>query len=341
MKQHGRYVGPASAVALLLGAVLGCDFSGTKKPAAEWTKARKVAGREQKLSHISGLVVDDGFAYVTIGGTLADQQEGTSGLRRVALDSGAVTVLDDGANPPQSDYGGIAADERFVYWNAGGKIMRVPKVGGKPEAVASENVGVGVDLLVDGERVYWANHGYYSPNTPTAPSPIYTVAKQGGRPEIFADAQNVPNSLVADEGFVYWLTQEGVWKRAKSGGAQPQAVLRVSDKEGVDDLAQDADNLYFGFRGAGESRWSLRKISKQGGEPQTLVKTYSLKPVAVDDANVYFFDEDGLTSDLLCRVPKQGGDVTRIDGGYASGVIAQGKGDVYIASLDDIYGFTK
>jgi hypothetical protein len=342
MKQHGRYAGPASAVALLLGAVLGCNLSDTRKPAAEWTKARKVAGREQKLSHVSGLAVDDRFAYVTIGGTVADQQEGTSGLRKVALDTGAVTVLDDGANMPQSETGGIATDDKFIYWNAGGKIMRVARDGGKPEVVAPENVGVGVDLVVDGEKVYWANHSYYSPNSPTLPSPIYAVAKQGGEAKVFADAQNVPASLVADERFVYWLTQGGIMKQAKSGGQQqPQVVFRVSDKEGVGVLAQDADNLYFGFRPAGESRWSLRKISKQGGEPQTLVKTFSLKPVVVDDANVYFFDENGLTSDLLCRVSKQGGDVTKIDGGYASGVIAQGKTAVYVASLDDIYSFPK
>lgn len=95
------------------------------------------------------------------------------------------------------------------------------------------------------------------------------------------------------------------------------------------------------MRSAGESRWSLRKISKQGGEPQTLVKTYSLKPVAVDDESVYFFDEDGMTSDLLCKVPKRGGDVSKVDAGYASGVIAQSRTAVYVASLDDIYSFAK
>ena len=82
-------------------------------------------------------------------------------------------------------------------------------------------------------------------------------------------------------------------------------------------------------------------ISKQGGEPQTLVKTYSLKPVAVDETNIYFFDEDGLTSDVFCKVSKQGGEVAKLDTGYASGVIAQSKTLIYFASLDDIYSFTK
>ncbi|HST53495.1 MAG TPA: hypothetical protein VLJ61_15900, partial [Pyrinomonadaceae bacterium] len=267
--------------------------------------------------------------------------EGTSGLRKVALDSGAVTNLDGGENLPQSETGGIATDDKFIYWNAGGKIMRVPKDGGSPEVVAKDNVGIGVDMLVDGEKVYWANHSYYSPNSPSVPRPIYAVAKRGGVAEIFADAQNIPNSLVADEKYVYWLTQNSISKQAKSGGQPPQVVYKISDKEGVDQLAGDADSLYFGFRGAGESRWALRKISKQGGEPQTLVKTYSLKPVVIDDTSVYFFDEDGMTSDLLCKVSKQGGEVTRLDSGYASGVIAQSGTAVYVASLDDIYCFAK
>jgi hypothetical protein len=337
MNNHKRYLALVSAVALLLGAILGCGkLSG---PVAEWTKAKKIAGKEQRLSHISGLVVDDKFAYVTIGGTIADQNEGNSGLRKVALDSGAVTSLDDGKNMPQSDYGGMAIDEKYVYWNAGGKILRVSKNGGQPETVASENVGIGLDLAVDNEKVYWANHGYYSANSPTS-KPIYAVAKQGGKAEIFADAQNIPHSLVVDEQFVYWVTPSSILKQAKSGG-QPQVIYQASDREGVDELAQDTENLYFGFRGAGESRWALRKVSKQGGEPQTLVKTYSLKPVAVDETNVYFVDEESMMKDAFCKVPKNGGAVTRLDYGYASGVIAQSKTQVYLASLDSIHSFTK
>lgn len=339
MKNHRRYVAFVSAILLLLGAILGCSKFGNG-PVVEWTKARKIAGKEQRLSHISGLVVDDKFAYVTIGGTVADQNEGTSGLRKVALDSGAVTNLDNSNNMPQSDYGGIAIDEKYIYWNAGGNIFRISKEGGKPETVASEHVGIGVDIAVDNEKVYWANHGYYSANSPTKPSPIYAVSKQGGRAEIFVDQQNIPHSLVVDEKFVYWLTPTSILKQAKSGG-QPQLIYQATDNEGVDELAQDADNLYFGFRSAGNSRWALCKVSKQGGEPQTLVKTYSLKPIAVDETNVYFFDEETLMKDAFCKVSKNAGEVVRLDTGYSSGVITQSKTLVYFASLDDIYSFAK
>ena len=203
MKNQRRYLSLICAGALLVGAILGCSRS-AKRPAPEWTKARKIAGKEQRLSHISGLVVDDKYAYVTIGGTIVDQNAGMSGLRKVALDSGAVTNLDN--TLPQSDGGGIAMDEKFIYWNASGNIWRISKDGGKPQAIAAENVGIGADIAVDDEKVYWANHGYYSPNNPTGPSPVYAVSKQGGPAEIFADQQNIPHSLIVDEKFVYWVT---------------------------------------------------------------------------------------------------------------------------------------
>lgn len=70
------------------------------------------------------------------------------------------------------------------------------------------------------------------------------------------------------------------------------------------------------------------------------VRQYSLRPAVVDDTNVYFFDE-AYIYDALFKISKTGGEVTRIDGGYSSGVIAQTKADVFFAGLDDIYSFTK
>lgn len=337
MKKQSRYAGLLSAGLLLLGASLGCSKS-NQPP--DWTKAKRIAGKEQRLSHISGLVVDDKFAYVTMGGTVADQQAGTSGLRKIALDSGAVTSLDNGDNFPQSEHGGIAIDEKFIYWNGGGKILRISKDGGKPEIVAAENVGIGVDLVVDNEKVYWANLGYYSPDSPTKPSPVYAVPKQGGATQVFADQQNIPHALVIDEKFVYWVTPTSIVKQAKQGG-QLQVIYQATNQEGVDEMAQDTDNLYFGFRGAGESHWALRKISKQGGTPQTLAKTITLTQLAVDETHIYFFDEHSLYKDDLCKVAKNGGEVARLDTGYTSGSIVQSRALVYFATLDDIYSFPK
>ena len=284
---------PLTAISLLLLVLLGCRE--TLKQ-SDWTKANKIAGHEQKLSHISGLVVDDKFAYVTMGGTLADQQAGTSGVRKVALDSGEVSILDDGSkDTPQSDLGGMAIDEKFVYWNAGGKILRLSKDGGTPEPVVSEHVGIGLDIAIDSEKIYWANHGYYSASSPTKPSPIYMVSKKGGNAEVFADQQHIPHSLVVDSEFVYWVTPNSVLKQAKSRGL-PQVVFQATEKEGVDNLALDADNLYFAFRSAGSSRWALRKVPKEGGAVSTLDTGYSNGILIVSKGLIYFTAGDDIYS---------------------------------------------
>jgi hypothetical protein len=337
MKSMSRRYSSFAAVIAVVFTVLACTES---KPVADWTKSKRIAGHEQNLSHISCIAIDERFAYLVIGGTVADQNDGTNGLRKVALDTGAVSSLDDGARMPQSETGGLAIDEKFVYWNAGGNILRVSKDGGKPEVVAAENVGVGIDMAIDSDRVYWTNHGYYSPGAPMPPSPVYSVMKTGGKPSVFADQQNIPHNVAVDDKFVYWGTLTGIVKQPKSGG-QPQTVFQATEKENVDDLVQEGDDLYFGFRGDGESRWALRKVSKSGGEAKTLVKAFSLKQLVVDEANVYFFGEDSIAKDAICKVPKDGGDTVKLDTGYASGAIAQSKSLVYFASLDDIFSISK
>lgn len=337
MKINNSIVSAVCVGAILVVLALGC---GEIKSGPDWVKSRKIAGKEQKLSHISGMVIDDKFAYVIIGGTVADANEGTNGLRKVALDTGVVTSLDNGERSPQSESGGIAADEKYVYWKAGGSILRIAKDGGTAETVVSENVGIGIDIAIDNERVYWVNHGYYSAGEPASPKPIYSVLKSGGKAEIFADEQMIPHSLAVDEKFVYWHTRSSIIKQAKSGG-HAEAILQIGDKEGLDEISLDADNIYFGYRAHGDGRWSLRKISKSGGEPVTLVKQYALQPVAIDDANVYFFDEESMFKNALCKVPKNGGEVTRLDVGYSTGVIAQSKTLVYFVGGDDILSFGK
>lgn len=322
---------------VLIAATLGC---GGMKSEPDWTKSKRIAGKDKGLSHVSGLVVDEKFAYVVIGGTVADQNEGHSGLRRVNLETGEVASIDDGKNIPQSENGGIAQDDKFIYWNAAGKIWRAAKSGGSPEAIINENVGIGIDMAVDNEKVYWLNHGYYSSGQPSVPEPVFVARKTGGKVEIFADNQNIPHSLVLDEKFVYWHTSTGLMKQPKSGGT-PQAVYTPPDGAGLDELSQDAENLYFGFRAKGDSRWALMKVSKQGGEPTTLVKRFSLYPLAVDDKAVYFFDEGSLTNNSLCKVAKTGGEVAILDSGYTSGAIALGGANVYFASLDDIFSISK
>lgn len=318
-------------------AALGCSQSGK---APEWTKGKKIAGKEQGLSHISNIVVDEQFAYVIIGGTVADANAGTNGLRKIDLATGAVTVLDDGKRMPQSEHGGLVADEKYLYWSAGGSILRIAKQGGTAETVVSENVGIGIEMAVDNERVYWANHGYYSAGTPSVPKPVYSALKTGGKAEIFADEQMTPGSIATDDRFVYWRTASGINKKARSGG-DLQTLLATTGNENVSEIVASGEDLYFAYRAEGNSRFALKRVSKNGGEAVTIAKTMSAKPFVIDDTSIYFFDEASVFTDGLFKVAKGGGEASMLDSGYASGAIALGKTAVYLATLDDIVTIAK
>src|SRR5262245_2384398 len=108
---------------LLLSSILAC--SGAQQPVVEWSKCKKLAGKNEKLSHIEDMAIDEHCVYVAMGGTIADQQSHRSGIRKIQLETGAVSTLDDGQALPQSELGGLSIDEKFLYWNAGGEIFRI------------------------------------------------------------------------------------------------------------------------------------------------------------------------------------------------------------------------
>ena len=81
---------------------------------------------------------------------------------------------------------------------------------------------------------------------------------------------------------------------------------------------------------------------------KTIAGKYSTKQIAFDGDNVYFFDEDGLIGDVLCRTNINGGNIDKLDTGYSGGTIdkldtgysggtiAVGKAGVYFGALDDL-----
>lgn len=312
--------------------VLGCTAA---PPQAEWTAAQKVAGREQGLSHISGLAVDEKFLYVAMGGTQADQKAGQSGIRKIDLTSGQVSPLAD--TPPQSAEGGFEAHDRYLYYNTGGQLLRLDKGGGKPEPLTRENVGASIDLAV-GQRLYWCNHGSYQQSEANTTA-VYSCPKEGGPVTVFAPCKSSPHSLIVDSGRVYWLAGSTLYAQPQKDGAKPLELLQVSPEEGLDELAQDQDNLYFGKRGAGQSRWGLFKIPKSGGAPQLLSKTCSLKPFLPCPDGIFFFDQEGLTTDLLCKLSQ--GKVAILDRGYIGEDAVLGGNSVYFSSLDTVYAWPR
>lgn len=123
-------------------------------------------------------------------------------------------MLDDGKKYPQAEQGGIAQDDKYVYWNSGGEIARIAKDNGKREAVATEFVGIGLDMTLD-------NDGYIGQIMVTIHrerrsrlARLIRWQRPGGKAEIFADKQMAPGNIVVDDKFVYWTTPSSLMKQA-------------------------------------------------------------------------------------------------------------------------------
>ncbi len=324
---------------LLIFATLFSIFSGCKQapPAPSWTKSRKIVGKEY-LQHVEAFAVDGQFAFVVVGANLADQQEGKTGVRKVSLADGRVTVFEKGDYFPAEGRDAVAIDDKYFYWTSTGKLLRQLKAGGPIETIAADSVGIGIDLAMDKERLYWSNHGYEGPNMQTV-APIFSVSKNGGKTESFIERQYLPNNLIVDDQFLYWTSGNKILKKAKSAG-DVQTVFEVAEKDNISGLRQDEEALYFT---AGTSKHALYRLSKAGGEAVKLTDNiFSVTQFAVDDTHVYYFIAYGFSGTDLCKVPKTGGAVVKIDSGtYAQGSLALGKTEIFFSDGFGLFSVAK
>jgi hypothetical protein len=318
----------------LFGFLSGCKPS---PPKPSWPKSKKIAGKEH-LMHVEALAVDEQYAFVVVGANLADQQEGKTGVRKVSLGDGNVTVFEKGDYFPAEGRDAVAVDDRYFYWTSTGKILRQLKTGGQIEVVTADSVGIGLDLAMDKERLYWANHSYEGPNMQPIKA-IYSVKKNNGKTEIFVEGQYIPNNLIVDEKFLYWTSGNKILKKP-TNGADVQTVYEVAEKENISGLRQDADTLYFS---AGNSKHALYRLAKQGGEAAKLVDDiFSVAQFAVDDRDVYYFIARGFTETEICKVPKTGGAVAQVDtGSYAQGSLVVGITDIYFSDGFGLFSIAK
>ncbi len=137
-----------SVLILFLACILGCKSTA---PGPSWTKTKVLSHDED---HPSRIIADDSFVYFVNGaGTIAAKNEGTNNIKRISLKDGSVSVLVKGGEHFPSD--ALAVDDKFLYWSAGGTILRVRKDGGGSEAVVSDAPGSPAEMAVDNENIYW------------------------------------------------------------------------------------------------------------------------------------------------------------------------------------------
>ena len=249
-------------------------------------------------------------------------------------------VIADNLDHPNA----ITIDDKNIYYITGGTIAslhegtsgvwKIPLSGGQPVQIfkgyqKDEKIVILPDTFVaatDEKYVYYST-GY-----------ICRISKDGGEPEQIT--AGTPTEMVLDNDRIYWhnFVGEGmkstpVYSVDKKGGE----VKTLTDAVNISAIVVDKDFLY----------WSqpdgIYKTPKIGGEKTKIYsvtgdKNY-IDGLIADNETFYFTQGNGRNS--LMKVSKNGGEVTRFDTGYSSGVIAQSKTLVYFAGLDDIYNFPK
>jgi hypothetical protein len=163
-----------------------------------------------------GLAVDATGVYWTDNGTPDNVALGhESAVFQVPLDGGTVTALASGQGVAR----GVILDATNVYWTAwrietGSVLMRMPKTGGTPSAVAS--AGDSCSFAVDETSAYWAD---------TVGGVVMRAPLGGGVPTTLASDQRHPNHIAVDATSVYW-TNEG----SPMMGTPDGAVMKLFPK---------------------------------------------------------------------------------------------------------------
>lgn len=312
----------------LLAIILGCGGTTEKKP--EWQKAKVLA---ENLDHPAAIISDDLFVYYVTGGTIASLNEGTSGLWRKPIAGGEAVQLFKGHYVDKDhvilpDFFVLAADEKYIYWSSG-EIWRTPKIGGESQKLSG---GMPTEWVIDETKIYWFNFG--GENAP--PKPIYVVDKNGGEAKAFTEPV-ITSGIADDKEFVYWAQSDGIYKQPKNGGEKSK-VYTPPEKQDVSGLIADKDSFYFT---QGNGRNSLFRLSKSGGDATKIAPeinhTYQFH---VDESNIYFILNEGMLEYSLNKIPKNGGEIVKIESGYSKSFNV-GKNEIFVTDISKIYSLAK
>jgi len=195
-----------------------------------------------------------------------------------------VATVQDGATA-------IALDGTHAYWvNLGsGTIMRWPKAGGSPTAIATgQALGIYLQpamIAVDATDVYWTNRG---------DGTIAKVPLAGGTVTTLATGQVEPAGLALDGTHVYWANHgnTGSVARVAKGGGTTEVIASNAGTQ-TSGITVRGGSVYWTNSGI---RQTVYVAPVTGGTPSGLKGTVSGGwGIAVDATNVFFggFDSDG------------------------------------------------
>jgi hypothetical protein len=176
--------------------------------------------------------------------------------------TGVTTSLpypDDGGDFARA--GTLLADATRVYWSDGNsQVLAVSATGGSPTVLASGQVHP-LGLALDGQNLYWVNHGSGWPSG-SADGAVLKVALSGGAPIAMATSQNAPVAVAVDGTSIYWTTSTlgnhmgTVAQMPLAGGAS----VTLGSSNAPTGALTDAANVYWLDNDLGSS--TIRRASK-------------------------------------------------------------------------------
>jgi hypothetical protein len=179
---------------------------------------------------------------------------------------------------------GLAVGVRFVFYTqpGAGRVMRVPKVGGLPVAIATKldtPLFLAIDLDAEIPALYWT--GGSGEN-----GVIMRLALlEGATPTVLLDGQPRPRAIAVRDGFVYWTdfsdgslrrlsvdaaqTDAGAPDAGGPDGGEPDGGVRVATRlasglRGPSDLA-----LADGFAYLPDQSGRIARVPMEGGALET------------------------------------------------------------------------
>jgi hypothetical protein len=198
---------------------------------------------------------------------------------------------------------GIAIDDTFVYTATNDGIVRAPRAGGAVEKLASTESSVA--LAADATSLYFfGSHPAGPPDGQGKVSSalaLFTLPLAGGTPRLFVDGA-YSNVLLSDGTNLFWPGAAGVEQLPLAGGARTTSPIEAAATIEAMALAHDAIYLavYSIATGDGASSGSIRRMPRGGGAITTILAGLQHPTsLALDDARLYFADEDSIGSALL------------------------------------------
>jgi hypothetical protein len=260
---------------------------------------------------ISAVAMDDTTIYFAWKGTVSSvPKDGSAPPRQVAT---LATQFVEG----------IAVDGTDVYATdlADGTIERVPKGGGVAETIATGQLRP-CGIVVDDERVYWANKGTDSVGAPGNDGSIMALAKSGGSPVVLAQGEQMPGPITLSAGTLVWA--DGPWGGANGmlrsltpglDAGAPTALASGLDNTWVPVVA--GGNAYITVDGDLGSSGAIEGFSltgDAGSEANPVVASFASEgPLAIAaDASFLYYGAIGSQAGAVYEIPLGGGAATEV-----------------------------